>query len=65
MIQSNCNLLQTKLVKMFSKQLVSKASVANYKDELKLKQYPNTVQWLQVVGLQRATVEVGNNRTYS
>lgn len=50
--------LQTKLVKMFSKQLVSKASIVNIIEEPRLEQYPNTEQWLKVVGLPSNTVKV-------
>lgn len=50
--------LQAKLVKMFSKQLVHKAGVANLIDAHILDCYPNTEQWLQVVGLPSKTVKV-------
>ena len=43
---------------MFSKQLVSKASIAKVKVEPRLHQYPNTEQWLKVVGLKEESVKV-------
>lgn len=49
---------KTKLVKMFSRQLISKASVKNINDVPKLSEYPNTEQWLKVVGLPSSTVKV-------
>lgn len=51
-------ILQTKLVKMFSRQLVSKANVKNLALAPKLAEYPNTEQWLKVVGLPDSTVKV-------
>ena len=43
---------------MFSKQLVSKASIAKVKVEPRLHQYPNTEPWLKVVGLKDESVKV-------
>ena len=52
-------------MKMFSKQLVHKASVVNLIDAHILDCYPNTEQWLQVVGLPSKTVKVSCAHTLS
>ena len=52
--------LQSKLVKLFSKQLIAKSQIttedSHYHDKLKL--YPKTDQWLTVVGLQEDVIKV-------
>lgn len=49
-------LLQTKIVKLVSKQLVIKARV---KAQEKLKIYPKTEQWLRIVGVRETHRKVG------
>lgn len=49
-------LLQTKIVKLVSKQLVIKARV---KAQEKLKIYPKTEQWLRIVGVRESHRKVG------
>ncbi|KAF6037717.1 hypothetical protein EB796_003979 [Bugula neritina] len=48
---------EEKLVKLFSKQLVSKSYIAQITDEPVLDQYPSSEQWLKVVGLPSASIE--------
>lgn len=42
---------QTKLIKLFSKQLVAKSKLAAEDNEKHLGEYPKTEQWLMIVGL--------------
>lgn len=47
-------------MKLFSKQLVSKSYIAQITDEPVLDQYPSSEQWLKVVGLPSASIEVND-----
>ncbi|KAJ8312649.1 hypothetical protein KUTeg_010022 [Tegillarca granosa] len=48
---------ESKLIKLFSKQLVAKAQLATDDIHDKLAEYPKTEQWLQVVGLKQDIVQ--------
>lgn len=55
----NLNVFQGKLIKLYSKQLVTKAKLAL--DEslpAEMKQYPSLHQWLRVVGLTQESIQV-------
>lgn len=46
---------------MFSQQLICKANIKNISAVPKLSEYPNTEQWLKVVGLPSETNKVPHN----
>ena len=52
------NILQAKLVKMFSKQLVTKAKLKTDPPLADLEQYPDTEQWLKIVAISDQPVKV-------
>jgi hypothetical protein len=53
-------LLQSKLIRLFSRQLMLLTSIdaETLASEPDLQKYPNVRQWLEVVGLQKSTIEV-------
>lgn len=50
--------LQTKLVKLFSRQLVAKRKLNGSNNITELKPYPQLRQWLRVVGLDNKSIDV-------
>lgn len=51
-------MLQGKLIKLYSKQLVTKAKLAIESLPAEMRHYPSLQQWLRVVGLAQESVEV-------
>lgn len=50
--------LQTKLIKLFSRQVVAKKKYAGTENANELQHYPKLVLWLKVVGLSAKSIEV-------
>ncbi|RWS08806.1 Kinase suppressor of Ras 2-like protein [Dinothrombium tinctorium] len=59
--QNEIRTLETKLVKLFSRQVVAKRKCANGVDVEQLQQYPQLKQWLRVVGVSDKSAEALSN----
>lgn len=51
-------MFQGKLIKLYSKQLVTKAKLAIESLPAEMRQYPSLQQWLRVVGLAPESIQV-------
>lgn len=51
-------MLQGKLIKLYSKQLVTKEKLAIESLPAEMRQYPSLQQWLRVVGLTQESIQV-------
>jgi kinase suppressor of Ras 2 len=59
-VQQEVRELESKLIRLFSRQLMLLTSIdaETLASEPDLQKYPNVRQWLEVVGLQKSTIEV-------
>ena len=58
---SGCRCLQGKLIKLFGKQLITKAKLKLDELPSELLQFPKIQQWLRVVGIRPNTLQVSQS----